>query len=340
LNKSPFLILLACLCAAGSPVLAAAPAAPDPTSLLDAALQPPGVSYEGRIMVTHWYGKQTRAEEMNIYYSPPDRYRREFLAPDGGVARVMISDGEREEVHLLKQKKVLGGDAVRSSEKQMPEAKERELLLKNYRASVLRSDKVAGRPAWVLELKPVAQGKPWQRLWLDQETSVVLENKRFLPKRSFVELSRFDRFEPRPKLDDALFQLQLGTAAIPGQGLEPDFLSLDELKKATGKSADFPTELPGGFLFESADYFTVGKETILHARYTDGLAVLSLFETDKPVRLPKTGLGRMAGPDKGAGALRLSSAGKVLMWKGGRRHYTLMGDVSRDLLEAISARLK
>src|SRR5262249_38072396 len=92
---------------------------PPPETLLDWALQPPQVDYRGRMMFTQWFGKQARAEDVEIYRSG-ERSRREFLAPDGTPSRVLISDGERQEVHLVKKGKVLKGDAVGSYEKVMP----------------------------------------------------------------------------------------------------------------------------------------------------------------------------------------------------------------------------
>ena len=119
-------------------------------------------------------------------------------------------------------------------------------------------------------------------------------------------------------------------------------MSLSDLGKATGKEVPFPSALPAGFAFESADFFHVNRSLVRHARYTDGLAVVSLFATERPVRLPKGGTFSVAAPSsrKGAKSLRLSSAGRVLSWKRGRLHYTLMGDLSRELMESIASRLK
>ena len=316
--------------------------APDPEELLSSALETPATAFEGRMMVTHWFGRQARAEEVEVYYSPPNLTRREYLDPDGGVVRVVISDGEKEEVLLVRENKVLKGDAVKKYDKLMSAEREKELLLKNYRLSVLKEDKVAGRAAWVLELKPLLPGKPLQRLWVDQQTRVILENKRFLPKKSFAALSRFSRFEPKKELDEKLFTLDLASrTAVAEQDLEPDFLSLEELGQATGKAVPFPPELPGGFAFESADFFTVNKRLVRQARYTDGLAVVSLFATDRPVRLPKTGTFAVAAPTSGKGAktLRFSSSGEVLSWKRGHLHYTMMGDLSRELMARIASRI-
>lgn len=325
-------------------LLAAAASAgelPAAEKLLDFSLEPPAVAFQGRMMVTHWYGKQARAEEALVYHSPPNLTRREFLAPDGSVTKIVVSDGEREQVRLVKAKKVIAGDAVKTYEKVMPAEKERELLLKNYKLTVSGPEKVAGRSAWVLHMEPAAAGKPSQDLWIDQETRAILENKRYLPKKSFAALSRYSHFEPKKSLPDSLFALDAATAAIAGKGLEPDFMSLQQLNDATGQDIKFPEELPGGFLFESADFFTVGKHTVRHARYTDGLAVVSIFETDKPARLAKGSTAAVsAGSSKGAGQLRLSSSGKVLNFRRGAFFYTLMGDVTRELLQSIAAGLK
>lgn len=317
-----------------------APAAPTPESLLDSALNPPDIYYQGRMMVTHWVGKQTNAEEVEVYHAPDNKTRREFLAPDGRVMRIVVSDGDNEQVQWVKSRKVLKGDAVKSYEKLMSPEKERDLLLKNYRLSATGQEKVAGRGAWILELSPLIAGKPHQRLWIDQETGVVLENKRFLPKNSFASMARFNRFEPREPLDAGLFRLELDSAvAVTGKGLEPDFMSIEDLNAATGKESRFPETLPEGFVFESADFFNVGKLTIRHVRYTDGLAVLSLFQTDRPVRLPKKG-SALSADSAGSGSLRLSSAGHVLPWKRGKQYFTLMGDTSHELLRTISAGLR
>lgn len=313
----------------------ASTAPPAPLELLDAALSAPTVSYHGRMMITEWSGKQTRAEEVEVSYSPTNRYRWEFLRPDGTASRLAISDGTNEQILLINPGKTINGESVRNATKLMFPEREKELLLKNYRLAVSGPDTVAGRKAWVLTLDPLVAGKPHQQLWFDQNGLVILGIKRYLPKRPFATLSRFTRFELVAALPDELFAInKTSTAAGPGE-MVPDFLSIDELEKATGRETDMPDTLPGGFAFESADYFEVGKDTVRHLRYTDGLAVLSLFLTDRPVRLPADGAGlnaRLSPP----GSMRISSMGKVFSWKRGRQHYTLLSDVSRDLLGRIA----
>ena len=332
-NNLPF------LAAAFLAALPAAAAAPDALTLLDAALTAPEHSYQGHLTVTEWFGKQTRAEEVEVSYSPTNRYRWEFLAPDGSAARVAVSDGSNEQILLVRQGKAVTGEAVRSSTKLMIPEREKELLLKNYRLSVTGPDMTAGRKTWVLDLQPLVAGKPRQLLWIDAQTDVTLAIKRYLPRKQFAILSRFTHFTIKPSLPEETFRLQLASPSIVSGDMTPDFLSIDELEKTTGRETDLPEALPGGFVFESADYFEVNKDMVRHLRYTDGLAVLSIFLTDRPVRLPPGGTMRLDPRLSPPGSLRLSSTGKVFAFKRGSQHYTMMSDVSRDLLESIAARL-
>lgn len=331
------LLAAALLAAAGA---ASAAEAPEPAALLDSVLAAPAIPYQGRVMVTQWFGKQTRAEEMRVFVLPPDQIRREFLAPDGVVTRVSVSDGEVEEVHFVRAGKTVRGDAVRSYEKVLPAQSEKSLLLENYELSSSTGEAVAGRPTWRLTLKPKREGKAWQTLWLDRETMVALRTKRYLPHRPFASQAQFTAFEPRKSPARSLFEFETSTSGvIDARGLAPDFMTLEQLNKTTGQAAQLPATLPGGFVFESADAFPVRNSQVRHARYTDGLTVVSIFLTDRPVRLPKGGTMR-AGDVHLPGPLRASTAGKITRWGSGTRHFMLMGDVSRELVADIVKTLR
>ncbi len=326
--------------AAGACVPALAVETPSPAALLDAVLAEPAIPYQGRVLVTQWFGRQERTEEMRVFVMPPDLIRREFLAPDGTVTRVSVSDGDVETVRLLRAGKTVVGNAVRSYEKVLPRELERDILSSNYELTVSTAEKVAGRAAWRLTMKPKTDGKVWQTLWIDAETKVVLRSRRFFPKRRFASSAQFVSFEAGRKMDPALFQIDESTGGvIEARGLAPAFLNREQFAKATGDAAVLPEKLPGGFVFESGDVFPVGKSHVRHARYTDGLTVLSIFQTDRKVRLPKGGI---IAPASAAlpGPLRASRAGKLIEWGSGARYYTLMGDVSRELVADIIKSLR
>lgn len=319
-------------------VAAAAQTAPSVDQLLDATLEAPSTPYQGRVLVTQWFGKQTRAEEMRVYVSPPDKIRREYMSPDGGVSRVSVSDGTNESVRLVRSGKIIIGNSVGSDEKVLPPDQERAALLANYDVQTSTGENVAGRPTWKLSMKPKFAGKSWQTLWMDRQTKVVLRTKRFIPHRQYANSAQFASFEPNKSTDPSLFEVEHSTfGVIEARHLAPKFMTLEELHKTTGEELRLPDHLPGGFVFESADVFPIGKNQVRHARYTDGLTVISIFETDRPVKLPASGtipLGKGGLPLPGP--LRSSSAGKVTQWRSHGRYYTLVGDVARELLFAIA----
>ncbi len=316
-------------------VPARAQAVPDAASLLDSVLQAPAVPYRGRLIVTQWYGKRTHAEEMSVFVLPPGRVRREFLSPDGSVARVAVSDGENESVRFVRSGRTFVADAAAADEDAA--GSERAALLSNYDMIASTGEKVAGRSTWRLTLRPKTRGKPWQTLWLDRDTRVVLRSRRFLPHRRFASQEQFVSFEPRVKLAESLFVVEAASGTTRAPARAPRALTLAQVN-APGRPP-LPPALPGGFIFQNAEVFPVGRRRVRHATYSDGLTVLSLFQTDRPVRLPKDGI-IPSGATSLPGPLRASRAGKLIQWRAGPIHYTLMGDVSRELLGDIVKSLR
>ncbi len=310
---------------------------PSAEELLDRLLLEPDASYEGRVLVTQWFGKRARSEELVVRHRAPRLLRREYLSPDGAVERVAVSDGETERILDPRSGRVVSGDAVGSYEKSLPPERERELLLANYELTVATGEAVASRPIWMLAFKPRAVGKPWQTLSLDRQTGVLLGVKRYLPGRRLAAASRFIHFDPAQTPDEALFVLPDSSAPVAAPGLSPDFMSHEQLDLVPGAKGRFPTSLPGGFAFESGDSFLVKGHAVRHARYTDGVAAVSLFHADRPFKLPPGGT--VAVPAL-AGALGVTRAGRVFQWKGASGHYLLLGDVSRSLLERMSSGLR
>jgi outer membrane lipoprotein-sorting protein len=317
------------LLAASTPASAGESArTPDPVRLLDVAYTGPTASYQGHVLVTQWTGKQTSAEEVNVFFAPPGRYRLEFLAPNGDVDRVVVGDGTREEVDVIQGGKTVSSYATEVAPRFLGRGEERHLLLNNYRVALAGTENLLGRTAWVLDFTPIVAGKPSQRMWIDRDSNVVLEVKRSLHDGGAS--SQFTRFEMKPVADALFGQNPSLVTQEMGQPID----SAEDAQKMISRAGD-PNVLDGGFALLGADRFDVKGQTVRQLRYTDGLVPVSLFVTRVPVAAPKITVDA-AQPSGTPMYLGLTTPINVQQWKEGKEHYTLMGELEPSLLQRIS----
>jgi outer membrane lipoprotein-sorting protein len=153
----------------------------DPWDLAVNVYEKPTVPYQGRMQVSRFSDKDSKAREVEIYFLPPDLYRMEFYSLKGDIERVVQSDSLREQVTVMSNGKASHVSSYSRPQQTMTPAQQKELLKKNYKSNVTGSDQVMGRPVWVLVLTPVTEGKPVSEYKIDKRTHMVLESKRSLP---------------------------------------------------------------------------------------------------------------------------------------------------------------
>lgn len=311
-----FLILAAASLMA--PGLRAAEPAPDPAKLLLTAMAEPATPYQGRVTLTRWQGARAKSEEANVFFRPPHTYRVEFLTPAGEIDRVVLSDGHRREVQLLKDGSVTGSDESDSGALLSDEEK-RGLLLLNYRVTLAGTEKVLARSAWVLELTPVVPGKPSQRMLVDRDSHVVLEVRRVGDGAGAT--TQFTRFEPNVLLPDALFSW-----------LSPLPSDAEATPEALSPEAGWPSTLPGGFSLASSSAFEVNRQRVRQYRYSDGLSYLSLFVTAVPVSAPE---GSVSPSDP----IGPQAPEAVRQWRSGSHYFTAVGELTEPLLAQIQQQI-
>ena len=127
--------------------------------------------------------------------------------------------------------------------------------------------------------------------------------------------------------------------------LRPDYLEFDEASEATAMSPMVPQWLPSGYLFESLNVLPYKGATILHYRYTDGIDVLSLFQSPRRARVRFQGELTQAGKavqdlavGGGSARLTLTSEGKFLEWLG-EDHFVLVGRLGADAMRRVAESL-
>jgi negative regulator of sigma E activity len=126
-----------------------------------------------------------------ITTNAPDYVRTEVLAGDG-VSRlsapvVIVRDGRQSTVFSP------GLGVARSSG--LPaigfgSGSQLDLLRRNYRAVTLAREKIAGRDAWLVELRPLHDGRPFTRVWLDVDTLAQLRQEEWGPEGHLLFVSQ------------------------------------------------------------------------------------------------------------------------------------------------------
>ncbi len=331
-------VLTALLFALGAGLGRARTAAKTP-GLADLVLGPARVAYTGRLRFSHWNGVQRVVDDAQIYFDPPDRYLEEFYGADGKTARLVVSDGERDQVFIRRSGRLVAKSVAMSRSPAPDPARRWRLLISNYSVRLAGRRRVVGRSAWVVELRPKVSGKPWQTLLIDRETGIVLLNRRYLPGTENSSTLSFSAFALRKHSDPSIFRVE---ASLPPAGAAPLPLkrqgSSDALAFAKG---GFPALLPGGFVLQAESGFRVeNRSWVRQARYSDGLAFLSVFQTDRPVAEPGSTTGRPEAPISAAlDDPSLLSFATTLQLSRAHRYYLLVGDVSPKLLRTVGKAL-
>ncbi len=295
--------------------------------LVNTVFNNPAQAYQGQMLISYWTETGSKAEEVKVFYLPPNKYRFEFLTPDGKVDRIVMSDDSRQEIQLVVNDTVVKSHSLKKLKPIDPKL-EQKLLLTNYSVNVKESEKILNRATWAMEISPLVQGKPWQLVRVDRATNVILEIKRYTPNGKTGSVTRFTQFKPVTTIATGYFLPDSDLIETPK----------DTVESPAEITLILPSTLQGGFSLEGSNQFEVNGKTIQHLRYTDGLLPISVFQTPLPVKNPKQS-GTIVEWNRPL-HMGVSQAGNIYQWEKDKQYYTLVGDVQPDLLQQIAGPLK
>lgn len=300
---------------------------PTAQKLATAAFKSPAVPFEAKLILTEWKKGETRAEEARLFFAPPNSYRIEFLAFDGSVRKIVLTDEKYAQVGSGKSP-LVGGPLNLTSLLSDNEAE--GLLLKNYTPEIKGQETFIGRPVWVVHLKPRTDGKPVHELKIDQQTQIVLEQRRYINGTDTGSLTRFSTFEPNKTFSSDIFPISDQIMIKKdGELAAPSFATVPSTPEQF-------RSLPAGFSLNGHRTFEVEGTTANYFTYTDGALPLSIFKTTLPVRFPtQSSMSDKLSVVSGSGT-GLSSADQILYGKHGQDYFTIIGEVSPDLLHTIA----
>jgi outer membrane lipoprotein-sorting protein len=234
-------------------------------------------SYSGIQTIIFWSAKgKSIACEAKIFFKAPNKMRIEYEGNKNLSQHILIDNGEYE--YLYDKTKNIAYVSI-SPHKNIGDIDEKfKLLKKNYQFVLLGSENIAGRVTDVVAIKSQNKENPWRKIWIDNEYHIILQDKTF-QEDELLHLSNFTTINFPKELSDDLFILPGNVKIIPKTSKVTSFTDIKKLQEKTKFKLFLPSYIPEGYVFDKADLVEKKKYEFVRIQYSDGLNILSLFET-------------------------------------------------------------
>lgn len=273
---------------------------------------------------------------VRVTHGAGDRIRQEVLFPPGMAGELILDNGRTRWHYSPRTSLVDISPSVVSTRQQ--HVSER-LMARNFKLVVRKKAVIADRPTLVVEVLPLLAGRDSQRLWLDQATLVPLRVERLSPEGQLRESSEFRRIEvPATPAPDAFeFALPPHARVSTSVNLIASGRGLGDLKAQTSFPIKMPSYLPQGFEVLDCHLIETRGVRSIHWRLSDGLDMMSLFQTDREHGHPQPPGARALDLKQARGYMLERGAHRMLCWVTDTGAFTLIGDLNLEELKKIAA---
>ncbi len=179
-----------------------------------------------------------------------------------------------------------------------------------------------------------------QRIWVDNDTNLILRRESYSADGSVAAKSSFDSIRIGVDLPQDLFRLTVpaGMTLVATPSLGKSTTDTDSLVRSLDFKFAAPKYLPDGFAFEHGSVASHKGVNTVEFVYSDGLRTFSLFE-NATGRLPSFG-GTTSKPIEigEVDGVVADLAGQTLVsWNSGGLNLTIVGDLSAKEIAKIGA---
>jgi outer membrane lipoprotein-sorting protein len=318
-------------------VLPGASYAQSAREIVSAASRPPTASFQGRRIVVNWFGNESRAHEIIVYYRAPGLWRQEILSPAGEVQKVVYQRDGQEWIHDTEN----GALIHRSSSALQPGRFDSrallDVLLKNYTPRLKgKKELLSGLPCQMIELVPKSEGSPRRTIWVDADRGIVLKTRQHTARGSLVSETSFTELDLDAVPDKALFVPPTVSEDKTWEDYPRESVrGLQELEIKGFDRLPWREALPHGFRLDLVTLVPLGDDNALHFRYVDGLGVLSFFVSPRPID-GDSGSGAVEGAGHDDPTFSFSSSvGNLLTWEEDGYYCLLVADLEPSELSTI-----
>jgi outer membrane lipoprotein-sorting protein len=250
----------------------------EPVQILKHAWEKEGtIQLYGRMSSQGYFGDRKVLSEVELYWLPPKKIRREFISQKE-LRLILVSD-ETSEWRYFPKRKVVMYSSVSPEMKMTPERW--ALLQKNYTIKYLGTHKILDRPAVLIQIEPKHTYNPSRQLWIDIKHPIVLKSEQYNSDTQLVLTSYFTEISFNRKCDLSLFTIPTTTRVINQSETVYHRYTLKEGEQQFHYSLKTATYLPQGYIFDGCYSWQPRERSempSMQLRYTDGLNTISIFE--------------------------------------------------------------
>jgi hypothetical protein len=271
--------------------------------------------------------------EAEVLTSRDGRTRIQYLSPP--LAGVTVWESARRTYRFNPRLQRLTVSSRRDLD--TPPGSPEELLLDNYTVRVLRQERIAGRPATTLELRPRSGSDRWKVVSVDALTGVVLASSERRGRDTVLRSTRFTRIRyfsrneapPASAFEPPAELVRRYGMANPGD--TSSRFAPEALSALVKFRVQVPQRPPAGFRLRGA-YLTPcpcgGRHQGARLEYSDGLSSITLFQCAHNSHQAHEEC--YSGNESGALSAQATVRSGNTEW-----HFLAVGDAPHEALEAL-----
>ena len=262
------------------------------------------VSYRGLKIVNVYFSGRSAASTLKVIHLKPNKTRTEYFTPVQLAGTVLVED----ELNVWKfdpRESEWEKVCVRSSK-----CGSWDKALENYDVEMIGSDRVAGRPAYVIHAVPRMSGERAHRVWIDKDYYLTIRTEVESPHGAVIDSSRYTDIDINPgDISPSIFTIAGKVKSTPKN-------------KSNITNVVKPSYLPKGYKLAAVGSLSINCSCCAHLQFSNGVNTISMFQrpTDKCAETSRIG----------------SKTSNALTWARGGVLYTLMGKISRSELQKIA----
>ena len=299
-------------------------------------------SYTGTLTSVVYTSDRAESTVVNVDHLAPSQWRIWYVAPADAYGRLIISNETVTYQYEPSANKVYSNNWSTSS-LELGDALDTARVEKNYAVQIGAGTSVAGHAAHILTMTSKHSGTLVERLWIDDQTDLILRRETYHADGTIASKASFDNVRAVKTLPKALFDLSIpaGMTLVPGATYGQKAASDVAASAALTFTVVRPKYLPEGFSLAHESVGVHDDVQTLQLVYNDGLRDFSLFE-NATGRMPKfeNGAPHAIAVGDEDGSFAEVGGETILSWDSGGLNLTLVGDLSAKELSAIGASLK